>query len=65
MLRLNSRQRIALGDTVRGLANLVAAALVVSQVVAGQNGSNRLIAAGVLAWVALVGIAMGLIREDD
>lgn len=52
-------------DTVRALANLVAAALVVSQVVAGQTGSIRLVTAGVVAWIMLVGFAMWLIRGDD
>jgi hypothetical protein len=65
MLRLNSRQRTALGDTVRALANLVAAALVVTQIVAGQNASIRLVAAGVVAWITLIGFAMWLIRGDD
>lgn len=65
MLRLNSRQRTALGDTARALANLVAAALVVSQVVAGQTGSIRLLAAGIVAGITLVGFAMWLIRGDD
>jgi len=62
---LNSRQRTALGDTVRALANLVAAAFVVSQVVAGQDGSIRLVAAGAAAWFILVGLAMWLLRGGE
>ena len=40
---------------------MTAAALVVSQVVAGRSGSVRLIAGGAAAWVILVGFAIWLV----
>jgi hypothetical protein len=64
MLRLKSRQRVALGETVRALANLIAAALVLSQAVTSQSPSIRLIAAGTWLWFALVAFALFLIGED-
>ena len=51
--------------SVRALANLIAAAFVVSQVVAGQNGSIRLGPAGAAAWFILVGLAMWLLRGNE
>jgi hypothetical protein len=64
MLRLKSRQRVALGETVRALANLIAAALVLSQAVTSQSPSISLIAAGTSLWFALVAFALFLIGED-
>ena len=64
MLRLKSRQRAALGETVRALANLTAAALVLSQAVARQGPSWPLIATGIAGWFVLVAIALWLIGED-
>lgn len=64
MVRLKPRQRTALGDTLRALANLVVTALVLSQVVARQSASFGLIAAGVTAWIGFVGLALWLIGEE-
>ena len=64
MLRLNSHQRTALGDTLRALANLAVAAFVLSQFVARQSVSVALLASGVAAWIALVAMAMWLIGEE-
>ena len=63
MLGLDQRQRAALSHTVRELANLIAAALVVGQVVAGQPPSWWLILTGTAAWVAFVWFGMLLEGE--
>ena len=63
MIRLNPRQRAALSETFRELANLVAAALVVGQFVAEQPPSSRLIFMGVGAWLVLVW--SGLMLEGE
>ena len=63
MIRLDRRQRDALSQTVRELANLIAAALVVSQFVTQQPPSWRLILAGIAAWVVFVGFALILEGE--
>ena len=63
MLRLKPRQSAALSETVRELANLVAAALVVGQFVTRQAPSWWLILAGIAAWVAFVGFALVLEGE--
>ena len=49
---------------MRALANLVAAALVLSQAAAAQSPSIRLVAAGILVWIGFVGFALYLIREE-
>jgi hypothetical protein len=61
MLRLERGQRVALSHTVRDLANLVAAALVVGQFVGEQSFSWRLMLLGATGWIALV--VFGLILE--
>ena len=63
MIRLDRRQRDALSETVRELANFVAAALVVGQFVASQPASWRLIFVGVFSWVVFVGCALMLEGE--
>jgi hypothetical protein len=63
MIRLDRRQKDALGETVRELANFVAAALVVGQFVTSQAASWRLISAGVFSWVVFVGFALMLEGE--
>jgi hypothetical protein len=63
MIRLNPRQRVALSETFRELANLVAAALVVGQFVAEQPPFGRVILIGVAAWLALV--SAGLVLEGE
>jgi len=64
MLPLKPRQRSALGETLRALANLVAAALVLSQLVAQQSVSWGRIGTGIAAWFGFVAIALWLIGED-
>ncbi len=63
MLRLNPRQRAALSETFRELANLVAAALVIGQVVAEQPPSLWLILMGFGIWVGFVWF--GVLLEGD
>ena len=61
MLRLDRRQREALGYTLRELANFVAAALVLGQIV-GDRPRSWLILAGIAAWSVLVAWALFLER---
>lgn len=63
MLRLSSRQRVVLGDTLRQLANFAAAALVFGQFVGQQKVSWRLLIAGIALWLVLVSYA--LVLEGD
>ena len=63
MLRLKSRQRAALRETLRELANLVAAALVLGQFVGQQPPSWSLILAGRATWIITISIALALIGE--
>ncbi|PYR67321.1 MAG: hypothetical protein DMF88_13195 [Acidobacteria bacterium] len=65
MLRFNQRQRTALGDTLRALANLIATALVLSQVVARQSAAVALMVGGIAAWLAFVWLGLWLIRGND
>ena len=62
MIRFDRRQRDALGQTIRELANLIAAALVVGQIVTERRRS-WLIVAGIGIWVAFVGWALILEGE--
>ena len=64
MLRFNSRQRSALGDTLRELANLAAAALVFGQFVGQGLLSWRVLMAGGTAWLVLVAYALVLEGES-
>ena len=64
MLRLKPRQRVALSETVRDLANLVAGALVLSQFVGQQPLSRGLFLAGIAIWVAFVTFALVLVGEE-
>jgi hypothetical protein len=61
MLRLDWRQRGALSHTLRELANLIAAALIVSPFVAQQAPSWLLVIWGAAIWGVLV--AFGLLLE--
>ena len=63
MIRFTSRQRVALGETVRELANYGAAALVFGQLVGQTAVSWPLILSGVMLWVALVWFALVLEGE--
>jgi hypothetical protein len=62
MIRLDRRQRDALSDTVRELANFVAGALVLGQIVA-ERPRSWLIGAGIATWITLVGLALVLEGE--
>jgi len=63
MIRFKPRQRAALGDTLRELANFAAAALVFGQFVGQQQPSWRLPVAGIGLWLVLV--AYALVLEGD
>ena len=63
MIRFDQRQRAALSETLRELANFVAAAFVLSQFVAEQPPSWRLIVMGMAIWVMFVG--MGVLLEGE
>ena len=65
MLRLKPRQRAALGETLRELANLAAGALVLGQFVGEQRLSTRSVLAGIAVWLALVGLALLLMEEGS
>ena len=64
MVRLTARQRGALGETLRELANYGAAALVFGQFVGQQPISSRLIVAGLVSWLILVSLALAAEREE-
>ena len=63
MIRLDPQQRAALSYTVRELANLIAAALVVGPLVTQQPPSWRLILSGTAVWVVFVGFSLALEGE--
>lgn len=63
MLRFSSRQRAALGETLRELANFAAAALVFGQFVGQQHLSWRVLLAGGALWLVFVSYA--LVLEGD
>ena len=63
MIRFERRQRSALSDTLRELANLAAAAFVLSQFVTSQPLSWGLMLMGIVFWIALVGA--GLLLEGE
>ena len=54
----SSRQRVALGETLRELANFAAAALVFGQFVGQGTVSLRLVLAGIAIWLTLVLLAL-------
>jgi len=58
MLRFSSRQRVALGATLRELANYAAAALVFGQFVGQGAVSLPLALAGLVIWLMLVLVAL-------
>jgi hypothetical protein len=62
MIRLDRRQREALGETLRELANLITAAMVVGQIITEQPRS-WLILVGIAVWLAFVGWALLLEGE--
>ena len=63
MIRFERRQRSALSDTLRELANLAAAAFVLGQFVMSQPLSWGLMLLGIVLWVAFVGV--GLMLEGE
>jgi len=63
MIRFDRRQRAALSDTLRELANLAAVAFVLSQFVTRQPLSWGLMLMGIVLWVAFVGV--GLVLEGE
>jgi len=62
MLGLDQPQRLALGETLRELANLAAAALVVGQLVT-ELASLTLMLLGAVAWLGLVALGVVLAGE--
>ena len=64
MLGLDQQQRAALGETLRELANLAAAALVLGQLVAGQSPSAGLMLSGIALWGCLVGLGVLLVGDQ-
>jgi len=58
MLRLQSKQRTELSESVRDLANLVFTAFVLGQFIGGQTLSWELLLAGFGIWILLVGFAL-------
>ena len=65
MLRLKTGRRAVLVETLRELANLVAGALVLGQLVGQQPSSLWVIFGGVAAWLVLVAVAIQLAGEDQ
>ena len=63
MLQFDDGQRAALSETVRELANLAAAALVVGQLVSERPLSWQLITTGTAIWIGFVGFALFLQRR--
>lgn len=63
MVRLKPRQRGALGDTLRELANFAAAALVFGQFVGQHEPSWRVLVSGTALWLVLVSYALVLEGE--
>ena len=63
MVGLTARQRGALGETLRELANYGAAALVFGQFVGQQTISSRLVLVGIVIWLAFVSLALVLEGE--
>ena len=63
MIRFERRQRSALSETLRELANLAAAAFVLGQFVMSQPLSWGLMLLGIVLWVAFVGV--GLMLEGE
>ena len=65
MLRLTTRRREVLVQTLRELANLAAGALVLGRFVGQQPFSLDLVLGGIAAWFVLVGLALSLAEEKD
>jgi hypothetical protein len=63
MIRFDRRQRSALSETLRELANLAAAAFGLGQFVTSQPFSPLLMLMGIGFWIAFVGV--GLLLEGE
>ena len=63
MIRFSARQRVALGQTLRELANLAAAALVFGQFVARGFLSWPVIIAGTVFWFVVVWLGLRMDGE--
>ena len=65
MVRLNQKQRTALGETLRQMGNLSAAALVLGQFVGNRPLSWSVLVAGASAWVGFITFGLLLLTEDE
>jgi len=65
MVRLKPKQRVALGDMLRQLANIAAASFVVGQFVATRPVSWRLLLVGMAAWFLLAGVVLLLAGDES
>jgi hypothetical protein len=65
MLRLTQKQRTALSETFRQLANVAAATLAFGQFVSQRPVSIVLVATGLTVWAALVGLGIWFAGGDD
>jgi hypothetical protein len=63
MLRLTGRQRAVLADKLADGGNLALGALLFGQFVAERDFSLPVAAAGLLGWLALLGITMFVARR--
>jgi hypothetical protein len=64
MLRLGPQRRALLAEAFRELANLVAAALVLGQLVTQERVSPSLLLGGIGAWLLLLGLALTFLPEN-
>jgi hypothetical protein len=64
MVRLGTKRRGVLAETLRELANLIVGAFVVGQYVAPQPPSIALLVSGLAAWLALVIMSLIVTPED-
>jgi len=64
MLRLGPRRRALLAEALRDLANLVAAGLVVGQLITREPLSLSLFLSGIAIWFSLLGLALVLTLEN-
>jgi hypothetical protein len=64
MLRLGPQRRALLAEAFRELANLVAAALVLGQLVTQERVSPSLLLGGIGAWLLLLGLALTFAPEN-
>ncbi len=65
MLRFNRRQRTALGETLRQVGNLAAAALVLGQFVGDRSLSWRVLFAGTVAWMVFVAAGLFFLAGEE